>query len=377
MFLQTTLGTDKRSLRSSARSIDMSAPVASLRGVRCGNLSDRPSAPSELVAEHFGKTAPTRVQNSSGKAGVGLDHVADLQLFDDDGAVAIGVVVRDLMQNVLALPPYFPMDGGDASLRLLPVLRAFLPSCDSPLRAGKPPQRPFQVRRVLDRLAVRVRGKQNDAAIESDNGNGAGDGIGNLNLAKDRSEPLIAVSSDRAGLRLSFEGSVNDRPHLSELGKVETIADKVPSLRMRLAETDGVAAFSFPARSPSKLLEAALPSFVEFDEKLRLNVTRNVGKPRNFSSKDFQLVDLVEGGKVSTVAFRATKACLPLFESKIPKEARGAFPSGELLNLLSARVNPKSESFSTNHKENRNSLSKKSKKTSTPRKCKERGSASP
>ena len=349
MFLQTTLGTDKRSLRGSARGIDMSAPVASLRGVRCGNLSEYASAPSKLVAEHLGKPSPTRAQNPSGKARVGLDHVADLQLLDDDGAVALGVVVRDLMQSVFALPSHFSMENGDASLCLLPVLRPFLSSSDSPLGSGKPLQSPLQVRRVFDRPAVRVGGQQHDASIDRNDRNGAGDGIGDLGLAEDRSEPLIAVPSDCAGLWSSFEGSVNDCPHLPELRKVETIADEIPSLRMRLAETDGVSAFPLPARSASEFLEAALPTLVEFDEKLSRDVSRNSGEPGKLSSKSGQLVDLIECSRVSPVVFRSAKTCLSLFESDVPEESESALPSEKFLDLLGARIDPKSKPLANDH----------------------------
>jgi hypothetical protein len=142
---------------------------------------------------------------------------------------------------------------------------------------------------------------------------------------------------------------MSNSPQFSELREVKEAIFQSPSLRMRLAKTDGVDAFPFPSRSPSKFLEAALPGFVEFNKELSLNIARHVGDPIGRCSKLFQFVDLIEGGQVSPIALRSPKACEALFEREVPKEALRALPSKKPYDLLLAWIDPKSKPPANQH----------------------------
>ena len=59
-------------------------------------------------------------------------------------------------------------------------------------------------------------------------------GVGKLDLANDRDEPLVTIAPDRAAFRRSFEGSMDHRPQVAELGKAQRISHQAPELGMRL-----------------------------------------------------------------------------------------------------------------------------------------------
>src|SRR5690606_17014061 len=121
--------------------------------------------------------------------------------------------------------------------------------------------------------------------------------FGDLGLAEDRSKPMVAFASERAGLGFAFEGSMDDGTQVSDLRKSDRATVEAPCLRMRFGKTEKVAPLAFPTRSFGGSLEAALPSLVELDEQLSADVARHVGQPRQLGAKLGQFVDLIEGGR--------------------------------------------------------------------------------
>jgi hypothetical protein len=84
--------------------VHVSALGARLRRVSCPNLSEYATRPRELVPEELHENSPTLIEDTAGESSVCFHHVADRKLLSHDDAVALGIVVTDLMCKMLALP---------------------------------------------------------------------------------------------------------------------------------------------------------------------------------------------------------------------------------------------------------------------------------
>ena len=227
--------------RSATRSgIDSPARSAGLRAVGGGYFDELPAAPGELVAKHLDESAPPGSADSPGKRAT-LNHVGNLKTLDDDRAVALGVGGGERVKEMVTLPADLAVQPVHAIDGLLSVLGSFLSPGDDALSSGKPLERGFEVFGVRDEIAVRVGDQMRDAAIEGDDRLGPRLWIGQLHLADDRGEPLVAFAPNRAGLRFALERSVHDSSQITELGKAQRRALEAPDLRVRLGETETVA----------------------------------------------------------------------------------------------------------------------------------------
>jgi hypothetical protein len=120
MVTMATTSADKDGLGESRLRIDDSTSRACLRTVGWRYLDEGTSRPNELVAKHRHELTPARVKNAAvqshfvGSSFTG--HRSNAQLFDNDGAVAIGIIARDLVQDVRALSTDLAVQLGDANL---------------------------------------------------------------------------------------------------------------------------------------------------------------------------------------------------------------------------------------------------------------------
>ena len=175
------------------------------------------------------------------------------------------------------------------------------------------------------------------------NGPSAGRRLCDVQLADDAHEPLVAVALEGTGLRLPLERAVHHRAQRAELGEPDVAAIDAPGLRVRFAEGEGVASLPLPPRGAGELGEASLPRPIQFHQELRADVARDVGQPRESSTKLGQLVDLVEGRGVDALVSRPGVAELPLIEREVPQKPESAVPPREPRELSLVGVDAISE----------------------------------
>ena len=341
----------KKDLPLAGESVNTSTSRACLGRVRGRDFSKYTPGPRELVGEKFSEQAPTLIEDASCKTSVRFDHVADLEILDHDGAVALGVVVTELVTEVLPLPPNLSMQVGDTKLCFLSVLGSFLPPRDGTLSAGEPLESLAVEARRGDDLSIGVSDHVRDASVDSDDRVGPEGWIRDLDLTLDRDEPLIAVSLERASLGNSFDGSVDNGHEVAKLWEADRRSIEAPSFRVRLGQAEEVSASLLPPRRHRELLEASLPRHIEFNEELGTDVAGNIGEPWQLSSKFGQLLDLVERCGVDTLAFGAGVAHLPLLKSEVPEPAKSTFPFSVPLNLSERRIDAVTERLARDHGE--------------------------
>ena len=348
MFPVTTVNAAKY-LSLTGQRIDAAARRARLRAVGGVDLRQLPAFPRELVGEKFSEQAPTLIEDASCKSSVGFDHVADLKILDHDGAMALGVVVTELMTEVLPLPPDLSMQVGDTKLCFLSVLGSFLSSRDGTLGAGEPLESLAVEARRRNDLSIGVSDHVRDASVNGNHGIDLGCGIRDLDLAPDRHEPLIAVPLEGAALGSAFEGPVNHGPKVAKLGEADRRSIEAPGFGMGLGQAEEVTSSLLPPRSPCDLLEASLPRLVEFNEKLSADVAGDIGEPWQLFAKLGQFVDLVEGRGEDTLIPWTAIAHLPLFKGEIPEPAERALPFSVSLDLDGGRVDAVAERLARDH----------------------------
>lgn len=350
MFRVTTLRTQEDlSLTGSGIHVPACGHRARLAGVVRIDLSQYSSLPGELVGEELGQEAPTLIEDTPGESSVGLHHVADLQILNHDRAVVLGVVVTKSMGKIFSLSPCLALKSSDLEFRFLPVPRTLLTSGYPLLSALQALHRLAVEAGGLEEQSVRVGNNVRDASVDSNDRQGLWRRSLDLDFAHNRSEPLIAVPFERAGLRSTFERTVDHSTKVSQLGEPQESAVKTPGFRMRLRQAEEVSSLSLPSRSTCQAFETPLPSLVQLDEKLRANVARNVCKPRKLLAKLGQLVDLIERrGEDSLIPWTGeTKKTLLIRE--VPKEPHSAPPLADALDLFGSRTHPIVERLADKH----------------------------
>jgi hypothetical protein len=352
----TTPNTHEQRLRSARMCVDVTACAARLRRERGRHFDERAAGPRELVAQHVVEDGPACVADATRAAA--LHHACDVQFLDDDDAVTLGKSRGLNVQMVSALAPNLTVHASDAELGFDLIAGTFLLAGYGALSASKSLERGLEMLRVVDEVTIGRGAEVHDAAIDRDDGFDARIRIWDLDLADDRSEPLVAVANERAGLACAFEWSMDDDAHRSEFGEVERAACRVtlvnietPNPWMRLAEVDDVLALAFPVRRIGDLREAALPCAGEFDEELSADISRDGGEPGQFGAQRGQLIDLIECGRIATLAFRLAIVCdQPLLEREVPQEAQRVTPRVDVRrDLLGARVGAQAERLVDQH----------------------------
>ena len=164
MVLVATRGAVEGGLRATRLGVDAAACAARLRTVRGWHLDEGAARPREFVAEHVREAGPSRVRDAASAAT--SNHPRNVQLLQNDDAVALGESCRLDVQEVVALPPHLAVDASDADLGLLSVLRSFLPSADGALCVGESLERGFEVTWAGDHLAVGSGAEVRDAAVD-------------------------------------------------------------------------------------------------------------------------------------------------------------------------------------------------------------------
>ena len=348
MFPVTTVYAVK-DLSLAGKSVHTSASRARLAGVGGIDFRQLTPLPGEFVPQELGQEAPALVEDALGEPSVGLHHIADLELLDHDGAVALGVVVAELMAEVLSLSPHTSVKVSNANLRFLSVLRSFLSSRNTLLSASKTLEGFAIEAGRLDQLPVRIRDHVRDASVDGHDRFSLRLRGFDFDQTDDRDKPLIPVPLESTGLGRTFERTVGNSSKVSQLGKPDDVSVKSPSLRVRLAESDEISASLLPTRALTELFEAALPSLVQLDEELRANVAGNVCKPRKLFPKVSQFVDLIESRGKDALVARARQTKKPLLVCEVPQEPQGGLPLTEPLDLRGYRVDPIAERLACDH----------------------------
>ena len=325
------------------------ASRARLAGVLGVNLPQYSSSPGELVGEELGQKPPALVKYSSCEAPVGLHHVADLQVLNHNRAVALGVVVTELVAEVLSLPSDLAVQVSNTSLRFLPVLRSFLSSTDCLLSAGKTLESLAVEAGAFEEQTIRVCDHVGDTSVDGHDGFSLRLRGLDFDQADDRDEPLIAFPFERAGLGRAFGGTVDHGLKVSQLGEPHDRSIEPPSLWVWFAQAKGVQSLSLPPRTLAEPLEAALPSLIQLDEELRADVARNVRKPRKLGAKLGQFVDLIKRRGKDSLILRPREAHQPLLVCEVPQEPQGRLPPTEPLDLRDRRVDAIAECLACDH----------------------------
>ena len=336
------------SLSTSRESADLSAVRAGLRRVRGRHLDESSSIPGKLVSQHVCKPRPSSPGNATSETVV-LEHALDVELLDDDRAVALGVGSRQLVQNVIALSLDLAMDATHTVQGFCTVLGSFLPSISDVLGATKSLQGFFKVRRIASLSPFGISKQIDDASIDGHHRNSPRTWIGNFVLAQDAGKPLISVPPDRTCFRLPFERSVDHDLQGSNLGEVQFAAGKSPDLGMWFAKPKRVPSFSLPSRLIGQLLEASLPCLVQFHEQLGAHVAGNFREPWQIGSQPCQLVDLIERGDVLPLVARPGKTDQPLLVGEVPQETQGTLPTIQIGRLPLGWIEPEAKSLANEH----------------------------
>ena len=235
----------------------------------------------------------------------------------------------------------------ETEFSFLSILGTFLSAHQDALRVCELFRNGSHVARIRNQLSIGSAGEVDDAPIDRDRWSRAWWWIRLVDLTENRSEPLVAISNDRAGFWFPFDGAMNHGWECAELGEVQLPVAKRPPLWMRGAQTDEIAIFSFPFRNAGELPEVTLPGQVEFDEQLSAGVSGDIGEPWQFGSKIFQLIDLIEGCRAATRATSQSEKTL--FVRQIPQEAQRIAPAFHPCDLLARRVDAKAERLLDQH----------------------------
>ena len=336
------------SLSTSRESADVPTVRTGLRRVRGRHLDESSSIPGKLVSQHVCKPRPSSPGNATSETVV-LEHAPDVELFDDNRAVALGVGSRQLVQDVVALSLDLAMDATHTIQGFCPVLGSFLSSISDVLGATKSLQGFFKVRGIASLSPLGISKQIGDASIDGHHRNSPRAWIGNFVLAQDAGKPLISVPPDRTCFRLPFERPVNHDLQGSNLGEVQLVAGESPDLGMWFAKPKRVPSFLLPSRLIGQLLETSLPCFVQFHEQLGAHVARNFRKPGQLGPQSCQLVDLIERGNVLPLVARPGKTDQPLLIGEVPQETQGALPTVQIGSLPLGWIEPEAKSLANEH----------------------------
>jgi hypothetical protein len=334
-------------LRPTGHLVDAPASAARLARVVGWHIDHRAPRPGHLVAQHVCEAGPPRVRDAP--RAPTSDHPRNVQLFQNDDAVALGESRRLDVQEVVALSPHLAVEAGDTGLGLISILGSFLSSADGALSVGEPLERGFQVAWASDPITVGSRGEVDDASVDSHDRAIAWGRLDRFDLADDRGEPLARVAAQRAGLWFALDRAVHHRAERAELGEADVGAVESPHLRVRLAEGQRVATPTLPPGRAREPLEATLPSLIELHEQLRADVARDVGEPRESSTKLGELVALVVRGQEDSLVPRSGQPEPSLLEGEVPEKTQGTFPRAEPLHLRGRRVDANAKSFADPH----------------------------
>ena len=330
------------------KSTDFSTMRTGLRRVRSRHFNELTSAPSKLVSQHVGKLRPSSPSNVTSETVV-LEHALNVELLDDNRAVALGVGSRQLVQDVVALSLDLTVDATHTVQGFCSVLGSFLSSIGRMLGTTKSLQGLFKMGRVQHFPSIGICKQVGNASIDGYYRSNPRTWIGDFVFAQDAGEPLISIPPDRAGFRLPFEGSMNHDFQRFELRKVQPVAGESPDFGMRLTKPERVPSPSFPPRSIGELLETSLPCLVQLYEQLGTHITRDLSDPWKFSPQSGQFVDLIECGDVLFLVTRPSKSDRSLLVGNVPQTTKSALPTTQNSSLLPSWVNTEPKTLADKH----------------------------
>ena len=214
-----TLGTAKKRLRNTGicvhvLALDLTASLGRKSGT---HVLRSAAAPQKLVRQHVIETGPSRIGNAS--CAPTSNHSVDVQFLKYNDAVALGITVAESVKKMLALSPYLTVNLHHSNLGLLPILGPLLSSTDGALRPRESFESFFVVSRRRHEFSIRVTNDVHYATVNCHDRANARRQIVHLQLARDRDEPLVTVTLERARLRLSFRRSVDHGSQVPELGE--------------------------------------------------------------------------------------------------------------------------------------------------------------
>jgi len=344
-MIDMTAPSTAEALSPTGARVHVPASGARLRTVVRRHLEQGATGPRELVAKHPRKLGPPGARDAP--RAVTSYHSLDIELLDHDDAVALGKSRRLNMQEVLTLTPNFPVQTHHANLSLFSILRSFLASIDDALGMSKALHRSLVVFWIQRQIAVRVSKRVGDTAVDSDDWCSARRGFWYFDLTDSQDEPLVTIATKRAGLGLSFDGSMNNDSHVAKLREPKIIADNTPGFGVRLGDPKEVAPLSLPVWPMRKSLEAALPCLVEFCEQLSAGVAWHIGQPWKLSAEISQFQHLIKPCRVTLIGTRKTHESLLMRE--VPEEPQSISPLGGPLLLCASRVGTVAEHLVNQH----------------------------
>lgn len=311
---------------SSRLRVDGSACGASLRAVRGRHIYERPARPRELIAETLDELAPSGIKDTAREAAIGAHHSSNVQFLHNDRAVALGVVVGELMNEVFPLTANLSVEPSDLELCFFPVLRSFLATTHRAQCARETFHAAFVEAWTWDDATVGVGYRIDNATIDCDDWNVARSRIRKFDLAHNRGEPLVTASQYRACFRLAEERAVEHRLQPTELGKVNGAVVHTPNVGVRFRHCDSRAVFTLPIRHPGSSFEETSPRNVKPGEQLRANVSWHIGQPMELRSELGQFPLLVGRGWETLLAARPGEPQATLLVREVPQKSQRRLP---------------------------------------------------
>lgn len=143
-----------------------SAVTARLRCEVSRDSYDSSTGALSLVLEYLNKRGPARVRDAFRQTMV-LEHPRNAQVLDEDASVVVGVLLRRLVQKILALTSYLQVLLGDAAGRLFPAIGVLLAAAQLPICSSELLLRFPVMARIRDRIPLRVGKKHLETNIET------------------------------------------------------------------------------------------------------------------------------------------------------------------------------------------------------------------
>ena len=343
--LMTAGNAPELQLRPAAGDVDDPACVARAAGVARIDHDELAALAFGLVGELAAQFIPSDVQGRAVQARLGLHvlswrllrplgtarHIAYTQVLDRDDAVAFGVAVRDVVQEVSALATNEAVYFGDACFGLVLSYRwgALGFAGQLALCPGQQLARSVEVPRVGDEVALAVGHRCNYSHVEADNTYGV---RVRRHLFRqptgDRHEPLVDLAGDADDQGLADDAAVSSEIEVSQPRKTDAFSADATALAGWDAHRRPIAPrLALEAGHGLGLTEEIFPSGVEASQQVRLKHLRYVAQPVEFGAASCEFLLLIEAGQPALA--RATRTPQPLHTlrmRRVPQRTLCALP---------------------------------------------------
>lgn len=355
MLFVTTSDANEKSPRRAIVSRRVPTYSAHSRRVTRVNLDQRSATPVSFVSKLTTDLAPSNITDRAIESALGPDvftrvfdvsfcashHVTDLQCFDDDSTVVLGIAVRQLMLPVSSLISNLSINSRDAALSLCAAITSFPFTRQSSLRSSKFSLRLLEVSRIFDKSAIAIRDGNGNAHVESD-GFIFVRMLGRwfYDFACDAHVPMIHILGQRDNLGRARDAPMTPNLQPSNLGKSDAFSGDTKTFGRTRSHCCPIMISSFfKAGEPLAFRKKRPPCNVDNAKQWLRKIRRNVTVPLAFAPKLGKLA------RLSIVCWPwsrlSTQTLAPLVGRRIPQRPQRVLPGIKPPRLLTRRIRAK------------------------------------